>query len=38
VPDSLGIMVPFLVITAVNLVMAILLLKNVDDDVVRKSA
>lgn len=29
VPDSLGIMVPFLVLTAVNLVMAALLLKNI---------
>lgn len=31
VPDSLGIMVPFLVITAVNLVMALLLLKHVQE-------
>jgi hypothetical protein len=30
VPDSLGVMVPFLVITLLNLVMAVLLLKNVD--------
>ena len=29
VPESLGIMVPFLVITAANLVMAVILLKNV---------
>jgi len=29
VPESLGIMVPFLVITAANLVMAVLMLKNV---------
>jgi len=30
VPDSLGIMIPFLAITLLNLVMAVLLLKNVD--------
>jgi hypothetical protein len=30
VPDSLAIMIPFLVITLINLVMAVLLLKNVD--------
>jgi hypothetical protein len=30
VPDSFGIMVPFLVITLLNLVMATLLLKNVE--------
>jgi hypothetical protein len=30
VPDSLGVMVPFLVITLLNLVMAVLLLRNVD--------
>lgn len=29
VPDSLGIMIPFLVITAINLVIAVLLLRNV---------
>lgn len=32
VPDSLGILVPFLAITLLNLVMAIVLLKNVKDD------
>lgn len=30
VPDSLGVMIPFLAITLMNLVMAVLLLKNVD--------
>jgi hypothetical protein len=30
VPDSLGIMIPFLAITLMNLVMAVLLLKHVD--------
>jgi hypothetical protein len=32
VPDSLGVMIPFLVITLMNLIMAVLLLKNVDED------
>ena len=31
VPDSIAIVIPFLVITAVNLVLAVLLLKNVQD-------
>ncbi len=31
VPDSLGVMIPFLAITLMNLVMAVLLLKNVDE-------
>lgn len=31
VPENLGIMIPFLVITVVNLVMAVVLLKNVDE-------
>lgn len=31
VPDSLGILIPFLTITAVNLVMAIILLRNVNE-------
>jgi hypothetical protein len=30
VPDSLGIMIPFLVLTALNLVVAVLLLRNVE--------
>jgi hypothetical protein len=32
VPDSLGIMIPFLIITLLNLIMAVLLLKNVDTE------
>ncbi len=35
VPDSLGVMVPFLVITLLNLVMAVLLLRNVDESPAR---
>ena len=31
VPDSLGILIPFIVITLLNLVMAVILLKNVED-------
>jgi hypothetical protein len=30
-PDSLAIVIPFLIITLINLVMAVLLLRNVDD-------
>jgi hypothetical protein len=32
VPDSLGVMIPFLAITLMNVIMAVLLLKNVDED------
>jgi hypothetical protein len=32
VPDSLGILIPFMVITLLNLVMAVILLKNVKDN------
>jgi len=31
VPDSLGIMIPFLVITTANLVMTVIMLKNVKE-------
>ena len=34
VPDSLGIMIPFLVLTALNLVMALLLMKNINTEVI----
>jgi len=34
VPDSLGIMIPFLVLTALNLVMALLLMKNINTEAI----
>jgi len=34
VPDSLGIMIPFLVLTALNLVMAVLLMKNINTEAI----
>ena len=36
VPDSLGILIPFMAITLFNLIMAVILLKNVEDKVVEK--
>ncbi|MEO8395729.1 MAG: hypothetical protein ABI700_22230 [Chloroflexota bacterium] len=31
IPDSLGLMIPFMLITLINLGMAVVLLRNVDD-------
>lgn len=31
IPDSLGLMIPFMLITLINLVMAVVLLKNIED-------